>query len=90
MNKLPINKIICGDCLEFIKELPDKCISLIVTDPPNFLTSKYYQSRKKYRSFANLGIFEGFFKQIFKELDRILRNNGFVYIFCNSDSYPIF
>jgi len=29
-----INKIICGDCLEVMKEMPDKSIDAIVTDPP--------------------------------------------------------
>ena len=29
-----INKIICGDCLEVMKGIPDKAIDLIVTDPP--------------------------------------------------------
>lgn len=24
----------CGDCLELIKDIPDKSIDLIVTDPP--------------------------------------------------------
>ena len=28
------NKIICGDCLEVMKQLPDKCIDLVLTDPP--------------------------------------------------------
>ena len=27
-------KLICGDSLEYIKQLPDKSIDLIVTDPP--------------------------------------------------------
>lgn len=29
-----INKIHLGDCLEFMKQLPDKCIDLVLTDPP--------------------------------------------------------
>lgn len=29
-----LNKITLGDCLEVIKELPDKSIDLLVTDPP--------------------------------------------------------
>lgn len=29
-----INKIICGDCLEVMKEMPDKCVDLIISDPP--------------------------------------------------------
>jgi len=32
--KLPINKIICGDCIEEMKKLPDNCIDAIITDPP--------------------------------------------------------
>jgi len=29
-----INKIICGDCLEMLKEIPDNSIDAVVTDPP--------------------------------------------------------
>ena len=28
------NQIICGDCLEVMKEIPDKSIDLVLTDPP--------------------------------------------------------
>lgn len=31
---LPVNQIIHGDCLEVMRSWPDKCIDLIVTDPP--------------------------------------------------------
>lgn len=29
-----VNKIICGDCLEVLKEIPDNSIDAIITDPP--------------------------------------------------------
>ena len=29
-----INKVICGDCLEVMKDIPDKSVDLILTDPP--------------------------------------------------------
>jgi len=29
-----INKIICGDCLEVMKRIPDKAVDLVLTDPP--------------------------------------------------------
>ena len=29
-----INKVHCADCLEFMKQLPDKCVDLVLTDPP--------------------------------------------------------
>lgn len=31
---LPINQIIHGDCLEVMKDWPDKCVDLVLTDPP--------------------------------------------------------
>jgi len=38
---LPVNEIICGDCQDILKTLPDNCIDLIVTSPP------YADSRKR-------------------------------------------
>jgi len=29
-----INKVIQGDCLEVMKQMPDKCVDLVLTDPP--------------------------------------------------------
>ena len=29
-----IGKIHCGDCLEVMKQMPDKCVDLVLTDPP--------------------------------------------------------
>lgn len=34
MTELPINQIIQGDCLEVMRGWPDKCIDLVLTDPP--------------------------------------------------------
>ena len=31
---LEVNKIYNADCLELMKQLPDKCIDLVLTDPP--------------------------------------------------------
>ena len=28
------NRIICADCLDILKQLPDKCVDLLLTDPP--------------------------------------------------------
>ena len=29
-----INKIVCGDCLETMRQMPEKCVDLVVTSPP--------------------------------------------------------
>lgn len=34
MEEKYINQIIRADCLDFMKQLPDKCIDLVLTDPP--------------------------------------------------------
>ena len=31
---LELNKVYCGDCLEIMKQIPDKSIDLVLTDPP--------------------------------------------------------
>ena len=31
---LEVNKIYNADCMDILKELPDKCIDLVLTDPP--------------------------------------------------------
>ena len=36
-----INKIICGDCLEIMKQMPDKCVDLCLTDIPFNVNWKY-------------------------------------------------
>ena len=62
---LPVNQIICGDCLEVMKGLPDKCIDLTVTSPP-------YDNLRTYNGFSFN--FEG----IAKELFRITKQGGVV------------
>lgn len=44
-----INKIICGDCLEVMKEIPNKSVDLVITSPPYNMggeTFDYYPRSK--------------------------------------------
>lgn len=90
-NTLPINQVICGDCLEVMKAFPNESIDLIIVDPPYFLPAEHYQTRKQFRrNFADLGILEYFFKDFFREILRILKKDKHLYVFCNGQSYPLF
>ena len=40
--ELPINQIICGDCLEVMKDWPDKCVDLVITSPPYNLGNNHH------------------------------------------------
>lgn len=42
-----INKVICGDCLEVMKGIPDKSIDLVLTDPPYESEAHTLQRRVK-------------------------------------------
>ena len=60
-----INKIICGDCLEVMKEMPSECIDLTVTSPP-------YDNLRTYGGY----VFD--FEGIAKELYRITKDGSVI------------
>lgn len=76
-----LNQIHCGDCLELMKRLPDKCVDLVLTDPPYGIgeTNKKNLSRetKGIRS-KDYGEFTWDTKRIdrvyFDEMQRISKN----------------
>ena len=41
------NKIINADCMDILKELPDKCIDLVLTDPPYGINISNNMGRRK-------------------------------------------
>ena len=62
-----INQIICGDCLEVMKGIPDESVDLVVTDPP----------------YGELGYEWDREINIIPEIERILNDNGQLIIFGN-------
>ena len=79
---IEINKIYLGDCLEIMKQIPDKSIDLICTDPPygvNYEGGYGIKNikREKLKNDDEVKIY----KHIFKEFYRILKDKGSVYCF---------
>ena len=60
-----INKVIQGDCLEVMKDIPDKSVDMILTSPP-------YDNLRTYNGYT----FD--FEGIAKELFRIVKDGGVV------------
>uniref|UniRef100_A0A6H1ZRT0 site-specific DNA-methyltransferase (cytosine-N(4)-specific) n=1 Tax=viral metagenome TaxID=1070528 RepID=A0A6H1ZRT0_9ZZZZ len=60
-----INQIICGDCIEVMKLIPDNTIDLVVTSPP-------YDELRTYKGY----VFD--FESIAQELFRVIAKNGAV------------
>lgn len=72
-----INKVICEDCLEVIKQIPDESVNLVVADPPYYLLNnewdkKQWKSEEEYLSWC---------VQWFTECHRVLKKDGSIYIF---------
>lgn len=76
---LPINKIICGDCLEVMKDWPDNCVDLVVTDIPyDGVNRESGGLRKLNKGNADIATFE--LKPFLSAVMRISRGSG--YVFC--------
>ena len=85
-------KLYNGDCLEVIKNIPDKSIDLIITDPPYLMN---YQSnrRKKENRFDKIKNDKDNYiliQEYFKECYRIMRNNTAIYCFCSWHNIDFF
>ena len=72
-----INKIIHADCMDILKQLPDKCIDLVLTDPPYFGIVKNDWDNQ----WQDIFEFQKWVGEIGKELHRVLKDNGSFYWF---------
>lgn len=81
-----INKIIQGDCLEVMKQIPDNSIDLIVTDPPYGIS---FQSAWRIESerFDRLENDDKIDPTFLMEAFRVVNEGGAVYIFTRWDVY---
>lgn len=71
------NRIHLGDCLELMKQIPDKSVNLTVIDPPYNINKAQWDNWKKPEEYINwLG-------SVFLEIQRILKDNGSFYFFHN-------
>lgn len=81
-----INKIICGDCLEVMKEMPDECVDLIITDPPFGIN--YHSNYYKWKNPHDPIIGDSDLLFPVDELWRILKMGGAIFSF-HSHKQPI-
>lgn len=77
-----------GDCLEVMKDIPDKSIDLIVTDPPyKVITGGKNKTNENYGVLStqdNFGFKPVDIENYIQDLYRILKDDSHIYIFCNT------
>ena len=63
-----INKVIQGDCLEVMREIPDKSIDLVLTDPPYGIGIANNPFRQKYEksNWDNFTPNQEYFDEVFR------------------------
>ena len=72
-----IGKITCADCMDILKQLPDKCVDLVLTDPPYFgIVKNDWDNQWK-----NIFEFQKWVGEVGKEIKRVLKDNGSFYWF---------
>jgi len=77
--ELPVNQIICGDCLEVMRDWPDESVDCCVTSPP-------YWNLRDYGIAGQLGLektpeeYVAKMVEIFAEVRRVLKNEGTLWI----------
>lgn len=75
-------KLICGDCLEEMKKLPDNCIDIIITSPP-YNIGNMHSNKLQFGTYQgndmNENEYQEWQKNVLNEYYRILKNDGYVF-----------
>ncbi len=80
---LPMNQILCGDCFELIKTLPNASVQLVITSPP------YFQQRDYGGGIGNEASLDSYLHQLvtlFGECLRVIKPTGSI-VFNLGDKY---
>lgn len=88
-----ISQVVCGDCLELMKKMPDRCVDLVITDPPYGINYMGGATNARKRGGMENDDVPGLYQKIYPEIYRILKNDGTAYIFFatgrEKDVFPI-
>lgn len=81
-------KLYQGDCLEVMKQIPDKSVDCVITDPPYSTPTISSFGRELVKKVSDLSIQETYMKFLCEMLEKKLKDNGRVFIFCDDKYYP--
>ena len=84
------NKILCGDCIQLMKQLPDKSVDMICSDPPYFMQLKktlvrpdatpVHTVQDEWDQFKNFNAYDVFTQEWLKEAYRVLKDSGCLWV----------
>jgi site-specific DNA-methyltransferase (adenine-specific) len=90
MTPLPLNHILPGDCLDVLKQLPDKCVDLVFADPPYNLQlrndlwrpnmTKVNGVEDEWDQFESFQAYDDFTRAWLTECRRVLKDTGTLWV----------
>jgi len=87
------NRIIQGDCLELMNDIPDDAVDLILCDPPYLMRYKTNRRKNKSHRFCTPITNDNnpeFVSELIKQCCRVLKLNCAMYMFCNTAQVDFF
>lgn len=86
-----VNNVICSDCLEVMKKLPDECIDMVFIDPPYFLQlpkkklirwtgTEVNGVTEDWDKFENLKEYTRFTEDYLKEVRRLMKPKATIWV----------
>ncbi|MDX1738317.1 MAG: site-specific DNA-methyltransferase [Alphaproteobacteria bacterium] len=89
-NKLPLNEVLLGDCIELLKSLPDESVDMVFADPPYNLqlkgelhrpnNSKVDAVDDEWDKFSSFASYDQFTNEWMREARRVLKKDGTIWV----------
>lgn len=87
-------KLLNGDCLEVVKQIPNGSVDMVLTDPPYLCDYSRHDSKsrfsKKIANDENNSANESMIEKYQQECYRIMKDNTAIYCFCNYKKIDFF
>ena len=74
-----LNRVICGDCLEVMRGIPDKSVDLVLTSPPYNLGNGHHTGNIRHRAYSDdlpENEYQNNQSKVLRELFRITKDGG--------------
>lgn len=82
-------RLMHGDCLERMKEIPDGSVDLVLTDPPYGMSFQSHRRKDLYSKIDNDDDLD-WLGRFFDECNRVLKNDTAIYAFCSWHNVDVF
>jgi site-specific DNA-methyltransferase (adenine-specific) len=84
-----INTVVCGDCLEGMRLIPDDSIDCVIIDPPYGMAFQSGYRKEKHLTIKNDNCLE-WLDECLNQIKRIKKEDAHSYIFCSMHNVDIF